>query len=75
MSQSAAGILEPAIRLTNIELHAVALQRRRLATPEPEDDEFLFGWWTDLQFFTAALSRLRRYASIALRLPSVASQV
>jgi hypothetical protein len=75
MPQSAASILERAIRLTNIEIHAVALQRRRLANAEREDDEFLFRWWTDLQFFIVALSRLRRYASIALRVPLVALQV
>jgi hypothetical protein len=62
-------------RLVNLELHAVALQRRRLASPEPEDDEFEFRWWTDLQFFVLALSRLRRYAEIPTRVASVADDV
>lgn len=58
-------IIERAIRLVNIELHAVALQRRRLASSEPEDDTFDLRWWTDLQFFIVALYRLRRYAGVA----------
>jgi hypothetical protein len=68
-------VIERAIRLADIEMHAVALQRRRLATSEPEDEEFLFRWWTDLQFFILALARLRRYAQVALAAPSAADHV
>jgi hypothetical protein len=41
--------LERARRLANVELHAIALQRRRLATEEPEDERFVMRWWADLQ--------------------------
>ena len=67
--------IDRAIRLANIEIHAVTLQRRRLASTEPEDDEFLFRWWTDLQFFIVALARLRRYAEIAANAPSAKARV
>jgi hypothetical protein len=70
-----ASIIERAIRLSNIEIHAVARQRRRLASTEPEDEEFVFRWWTDLQFFIVALSRLRRSARIAASAPSAAMPV
>lgn len=59
----------------DLELNAAALQRRRLASSEPEDDEFLFRWWADLQFFIVALSRLRRYAEIALDVSSVRDEL
>jgi hypothetical protein len=63
---SDAATLERCCRLVNIELHAVALQRRRLRSVEPEDDQFIMRWWTDLGFLMVALLRLRRAASLLL---------
>jgi hypothetical protein len=73
MASSDAATVERALRLVSIELHAVALQRRRLASSEPEDEDFDFRWWTDLQFFILALSRVRRYAE--LNVPSARAQM
>jgi hypothetical protein len=75
MPSADAVVLERTLRLVNIELHAVALQRRRLASSEPEDDDFDFRWWTDLQFFILALWRLRRYAEIVVSVPSATGQI
>jgi hypothetical protein len=58
--------LERCCRLVNIELHAVALQRRRLRSSEPEDEDFIMRWWTDLGFLIVALLRLRRAAGVVL---------
>jgi hypothetical protein len=65
---SDAAILERAFRLTNDAMHAVALQRRRLRSAEPEDKHF-FRHWTDLQFLIVALRRLRRAAQLASNVP------
>jgi hypothetical protein len=46
-------------------MHTVALQVRRLATEEPEDETFVLRWWADLQFLIVALRRLRRAAGLA----------
>jgi hypothetical protein len=54
---------ERACRLANVAVWTAVLQRRRLATDEPEDDEFLFRRWTDFQFFIITLTRVRRAAS------------
>jgi hypothetical protein len=66
-SPSDAATLERCCRLVNIELHAVALQRRRLRSSEPEDEQFVMRWWTDLGFFIIALCRFRRAAGLVLR--------
>jgi hypothetical protein len=58
--------LERCCRLVNVELHAVVLQRRRLRSSEPEDEDFIMRWWTDLGFLIVALLRLRRAAGIVL---------
>jgi hypothetical protein len=68
---SAATTLERARSLTNEAMLAVALQRRRLVTREPEDDNFVFRQWADFQFFLVALRRLRRAAAIAAGRPRV----
>jgi hypothetical protein len=52
--------LERCCRLAAVELAAVTLQRRRLRTEEPEDEEFDLRWWVDQQFLILSLSRLRR---------------
>jgi hypothetical protein len=46
-------------------MHTVALQVRRLATEEPEDETFVLRWWADLQFLIVALRRLHRAAELA----------
>jgi hypothetical protein len=56
--------LERCCRMADIELQAALLQRRRLRTSEPEDDDFVLRWWADLQFFILTLWRLRRAASL-----------
>jgi len=63
---SDAATLERCCRLVNIELHAVALQHRRLCSVEPEDKQFVMQWWTDLGFLMVALLRLRRAAGVLL---------
>jgi hypothetical protein len=67
--------LERARRLANVELHTIALQRRRLATEEPEDERFVMRWWADLQFLIVALRRFRRSVEIAARIPAIAADV
>ena len=56
--------LERCFRLVDIELHAAALQRKRLQRTEPEDESFDLRWWTDLQFLILALWRLRLAAGL-----------
>ena len=60
-----AAILERAYSLIDEAMHTVALQRRRVRSTEPEDEEFVFRHWADLQFFVVALRRLRRAAELA----------
>ncbi len=72
---SDAVILERARRFANKAMWSVALQHRRLRSTEPEDAEFVFRWWVDLQFFIVALRRLRRAGELARRAASVADFV
>jgi hypothetical protein len=65
--------LERAHSLVNEAMFVVSLQRRRLQTTEPEDNEFLGRIWADWEFFVVALSRLRRRAAIVRDVPEVAS--
>ena len=62
-SPSPAATYERARRLANIAVWTAQLQRRRLATDEPEDSEFLFRRWADFQFLIVALTRVRRAGS------------
>lgn len=66
---------ERARRLGNIAIWTAQLQRRRLVTREPEDGEFLFRRWADFQFFIVALTRIRRAAGLATKVPSIANDV
>jgi hypothetical protein len=51
-------------------LYAVDLQLRRIRGAEPEDDEFLFRKWMDIQFLISTLWRIRLAAAAAAkRLP------
>lgn len=72
---SEASILERARSLCNEACYTVALQHRRLRSREPEDGEFIFRWWADLQFLIVALRRPRRAAMLAARVPAVSSHV
>lgn len=57
-------IVERTVRLANIEMKMVALQLRRIRGKEPEDDDFIFRRWADLQFFIISLYRLRTTATV-----------
>ena len=70
-SPTPAATYERARRLANIAVWTAQLQRRRLSTSEPEDGEFLFRRWADFQFFIVALTRLRRAAVLAAKVPSI----
>jgi hypothetical protein len=50
-------------------MHTVTLQVRRLRSGEPEDATFLFRKWSDFDFLVVALTRLRRSAQLACKLP------
>lgn len=60
-------VLDRAVRLASNALYAVDLQRRRIKGAEPEDDEFLFRKWIDIQFLISALWRIRLAARAAAR--------
>ena len=62
---------ERARRRANFLMWTVALQRRRLKTNEPEDDEFIFRRWADRDFLVVALTRLRRAAILAAKVPAL----
>lgn len=70
-SQAYLAQLERAKRLVNIQIFTIQLQIRRIRTSEPEDQEFVFRWWADLQFLILTLWRLRRAALIAKDEPVV----
>lgn len=65
---SDAALLERSYSLANEAMFTVALQVRHLRSSEPEDDQFVFRWWADLQFLIIALRRLRRAALLASRI-------
>lgn len=64
---SDAVMVERSWSLMNESMRAIDLQRRRLRSSEPEDADFIFRWWVDLQFLIVALRRLRRSAELATR--------
>jgi hypothetical protein len=68
---SDAATYERARRLANQAVLTVALQRRRLKTTEPEDGEFLFRRVADFQFLILTLTRLRRTAELAAKIPAI----
>jgi hypothetical protein len=53
----------------------IARQVRRLRSEEPEDKEFIFRFWADLQFLIVMLRRLRTAAVIASSVPEVAAAI
>jgi hypothetical protein len=72
---SDAAILERAKSLGSEACYAIALQRRRLRSTEPEDAVFISRPWVDLQFMIVALRRLRRSALLAARVRLVAEDL
>lgn len=60
--------LDRAVRLASESMRAVNLQVRRVRGSEPEDDEWLFRAWMDLQFLIVALWRLRLVGHLAARI-------
>jgi hypothetical protein len=72
---SSGATYERARRLANLAVWTVALQCRRLKTPEPEDGEFLFRRWADFQFLIVALARCRRAAVLAGHIDEIADEM
>ena len=68
-------VLERAWSLVNEAMFTIALQHRRLHSIEPEDDIFILRWWADLQLLIVALTRVRRAAGVAARVPKVAAPI
>ena len=64
-----AGILEDAKGLANEAIWMLAIQRRRIAGDEPEDQQFPWRRWYDFQFSVTVLHRLRRCAQMAAEVP------
>jgi hypothetical protein len=75
ISPSGAATYERARRLANNALWTIDLQRRRLNTDEPEDEKFVLRKWSDLHFLVVALTRFRRAAKLAARVPSIRSNI
>jgi hypothetical protein len=57
--------------MANRALWTARLQRRRLSTTEPEDNEFVFRFWADLEFLILALWHIRIAALLARRVAIV----
>jgi len=71
MKPSDAETYERARRLGNLALWTIDLQCRRLNSSEPEDDKFVLRPWSDFHFLLVALTRLRRAAEHAAKVPSI----
>ena len=61
--------------LANEAVLAVALQRRRLRSTEPEDEAFAMRWWADAQLLIVMLRRLRRTAELAMTVPRAHKEI
>lgn len=72
---SEAATTERAASLVNEAMFAVALQRRRIRSDEPEDKEFVFRRWADLQFSILVLRRLRRAVELARQAPTASASL
>jgi hypothetical protein len=59
--------IERAASMAGEAVRMVALQRRRLRSVEPEDEEFVFRRWADFQFMLVSLVRLRHAALLAAK--------
>ncbi|HCG03147.1 MAG TPA: hypothetical protein DEV93_21730 [Chloroflexi bacterium] len=68
---TSAATYERARRLANVSMFAVDLQVRRLRSTEPEDGTFIFRKWFDFDSLIVALTRLRRAATLARKVPEI----
>jgi hypothetical protein len=75
MKSDNAATYERARRLANQALWTVDLQSRRLNSVEREDDKFILRKWSDFHFLIVALTRLRRAAELAAKVPAIREQV
>jgi hypothetical protein len=66
---------ERARRFANIACWVVALQCRRISSDEPEDSSFLLRRWADFDFLVVALTRLRRAAALAAKVPEIKTAI
>jgi hypothetical protein len=75
MNPDGTATYERARRLANQALWAVDLQRRRLNSEEPEDAKFTLRQWSDFHFLIVALTRLRRAAELAAKVPVISERM
>ena len=68
---TAGATYQRARRLANVAMWSIELQCRRLESVEPEDAMFVLRRWTDFDFLIVALTRLRRAARLAARIPQL----
>lgn len=71
MKPTDAATYERARRLANLAVWTVDLQCRRLNSTEPEDEKFPLRQWSDLHFLIVALTRVRRAAVLASKVPAI----
>lgn len=64
---SALQVIDRAVRLGSNALYAIDLQIRRIASSEPEDEEFLFRPWMDIQYLIYTFWRMRLAGRAAAR--------
>jgi len=67
--------IDRARSLCNQACWTIALQVRRLRSEEPEDQEFVFRFWSDLQFLIVMLRRMRKAALIAAFEPDITNAI
>jgi len=75
MKPDNAAIYERARRLANLAMWSVKLQLRRLQSVEPEDEDFILRPWTDFHFLIMALTRIRRAAELAAKVPPIKPRI
>jgi hypothetical protein len=75
MKPDSTAVYERARRLANQALWTIDLQRRRLSSDEPEDDKFVLRKWSDFHFLIVALTRLRRAAELAAKVPVMSERM
>jgi hypothetical protein len=75
MKPSPEATYERARRLANVLAWTISLQCRRIRSSEPEDDQFLFRQWADYVFLINALSRLRKVAVLASKVPPIKAHI
>jgi hypothetical protein len=75
MNPSPEATYERAKRLANVLAWTISLQCRRIRSSEPEDEKFLFRQWADYEFLINALSRLRKAAVLASKVPPIKASI